>query len=219
MKDSEKKTGFLGTSRMLSFASSSILLFLIIAFIGGYFLGQKQSIEHFVSTADTQTFADYMRAALYNFEEPLVRAEAAPVELSHTAYQTTTCDKDSRNTWGTNKYETHGDTQSNSIKHNNHPPKTSGFYGALIGFSSHANAQRYVDRLQKQLYPVTLCKRISTSVHGKKIPWYQVTTSIYDNKAELLALINAIQKTEKLTDVRIMSTHRKNSYDKDHTTQ
>lgn len=75
----------------------------------------------------------------------------------------------------------------------------------LIGFGTLRAAQQFVDRLQQKNIPVRICERHSKTAQGKKVIWYQVTTEPFDNKKELTAFVNRIQKEERLKDICIVA--------------
>ena len=74
----------------------------------------------------------------------------------------------------------------------------------LNGFGTLKAADRFVNRLQKKGIPVEVKKRISKTVRGKIIAWYQVVTKEYTDKSVLEKLVATLKKDEKLKDPSII---------------
>ena len=80
------------------------------------------------------------------------------------------------------------------------------FYKAqLIGFGTQRAANQFVERLQQKNMPVRVQERHSKTAQGKEVIWYQVTTELFNDKQELTAFVDRIQKEERLKDIRIVS--------------
>lgn len=80
------------------------------------------------------------------------------------------------------------------------------FYKAqLIGFGTLRAANQFVDRLQQKNLPVRVQERHSKTAQGKEVIWYQVTTELFNDKQELTAFVERIQKEERLKDIRIIA--------------
>lgn len=75
----------------------------------------------------------------------------------------------------------------------------------LIGFGTMRAAHQFVDRLQQKNLPVRVQERHSKTAQGKEVIWYQVTTELFNDKQELMAFVEKIQKEERLKDIRIVS--------------
>lgn len=75
----------------------------------------------------------------------------------------------------------------------------------LIGFGTMRAAHQFVDRLQQKNLPVRVQERHSKTAQGKEVIWYQVTTELFNDKQELMAFVERIQKEERLKDIRIVS--------------
>lgn len=75
----------------------------------------------------------------------------------------------------------------------------------LIGFGTMRAAHQFADRLQQKNLPVRVQERHSKTAQGKEVIWYQVITELFDNKEELTAFVERIQKEERLKDIRIVS--------------
>ncbi len=79
------------------------------------------------------------------------------------------------------------------------------YYAQLIGFGTQQAAQRFVKKLAKKQIPVEIVKHCSRTAQGKTINWYQVVTMPYEDKQQLLNLVDSVQKTEKIQDARIVA--------------
>ena len=75
----------------------------------------------------------------------------------------------------------------------------------LIGFGTMRAAHQFADRLQQKNLPVRVQERHSKTAQGKEVIWYQVTTELFNDKQELMAFVERIQKEERLKDIRIVS--------------
>lgn len=75
----------------------------------------------------------------------------------------------------------------------------------LIGFGTMRAAHQFAERLQHKNMPVRVQERHSKTAQGKEVIWYQVTTELFNDKHELTAFVEQIQKEERLKDIRIVS--------------
>jgi len=181
-------------SSLLSWASSTIIVVLFIAFIGGYFLGQRHSAEQFVTQAETDAFSDQIRAALYSFKEQPIKVSEADNGIDTV---TTPTMLSSISTAIEKVSVTTQDQKEKSQK------ELTQYHAELIGFGAKKPAERYTEKLKKKGFPVHVRTRKSRSSKGTMITWYQVVTDTYHDKATLLELIDILKKSEKLNGVQI----------------
>ena len=79
------------------------------------------------------------------------------------------------------------------------------FYAELIGFGTKRAAQKFADKLTQKNVTVAVKRRKSKTARGKVIIWYQVVTEAFNDKNDLIALVDDISASERLKDVRIVS--------------
>ncbi len=179
--------------RQLSFVVAGSIILLFTTFILGYFWGQKYAVEQFVDKIDNDSFADQISSSLFSLQEN----NTIPEDNMQSADMTTTeqfrCSK-----------EVDQQDIMTHVVHNviaNKPTVSStSYYAQLIGFGTLRAANRFVNRLQQKNIPVEVKKRISRTVRGKKITWYQVVTKKYSDKSVLEKLVTILKKDEKLKD-------------------
>lgn len=194
-KSSPKKAGGEGlfvSNRQLSFVVAGNIILLFTTFILGYFWGQKYAVEHFVDKMHNGSFADQIYSSLFSLQE----GSSIPGNSVQSPIMADTeqpiCKEES-------------DPQDTTITHfDNKPIVSTNYYAQLIGFGTLKAANRFVNRLQKKDIPVEVKKRISKTVRGKTIAWYQVVTKKYTDKSVLEKLVAILKKDEKLKDPSIV---------------
>lgn len=78
------------------------------------------------------------------------------------------------------------------------------YYAQLIGYKKEKYAENFVQKIAKQGIDLQIKKRCSKS-KDSEITWYQVITSVFENKNELEAIIAQLIKQEKLHGVQIIT--------------
>ncbi len=200
-KNFPKKTGGEGlfvSNRQLSFVVAGNIILLFTAFMLGYFWGQKYAVEHFVDKMHNGSFADQIYSSLFSLQEGSAISEnsvQSPIMQSSIMSdpEQPICKKEP-------------DEQNTMISHpDSEPPMVAtNYYAQLIGFGTLKAANRFVNRLQKKGISVEVKKRISKTVRGKIIAWYQVVTKKYNDKSVLEKLVATLKKDEKLKDPSII---------------
>jgi len=195
-KNSPKKTsgeGLFVSNRQLSFVVAGNIILLFTTFVLGYFWGQKYAVEHFVDKMHNDSFADQIYSSLFSLQEGSVTPENSVQFPIVSDTEQSICKKES-------------DEQDAMTSHLDNKPSTVpiNYYAQLIGFGTLKAANRFVNRLQKKNISVKVKKRVSKTVRGKVIAWYQVVTKEYTDKSVLEKLVATLKKDEKLKDPSII---------------
>lgn len=194
-KNSSEKTsgeGLFLSNRQLSFVAAGNIMLLFTAFILGYFWGQKYAVEHFVDKMHYGSFGDQIYSSLFSLQEGSPVPENSVQSSIMANPEQSICKKES-------------DQQDAMIAQlDNKPIVSTNYYAQLIGFGTLKAANRFVNRLQKKGILVEVKKRISKTVRGKIIAWYQVVTKEYADKSVLEKLVATLKKNEKLKDPSIV---------------
>ena len=202
--------GLFVPNRQLSLIVSSIILINFCVFIGGYFLGQKKSVERFVNKVEQDSFADQIYSSMCAIGETVVETENDVASESSDGDEAIKRNEETRMQVASEESisETSDRQDANPpvqvVKNLTETP-TVEHYAQLIGFGSARSAQLFVERLQKRDMPVFVKKRQSRTAKGRLISWYQVVTEKFTDKAELLSVVNKLKHEEKLNDVRIIT--------------
>jgi len=184
--------GLFLSNRQLSFVIAGNIILLFTTFILGYFWGQKYAVEHFVDKIHNGSFADQIYSSLFSLQEGSVVPENSMQSPIMADTEQPICKKES-------------DQQDTMISQlDNKPIVSAKYYAQLIGFGTLKAANRFVNRLQKKGIPVEVKKRISRTVRGRIIAWYQVVTKEYADKSVLEKLVTTLKKDEKLKDPSII---------------
>ena len=184
--------GLFVSNRQLSFVTAGNIILLFTTFILGYFWGQKYAVEHFVDKIHNGSFADQIYSSLFSLQE------GSPISENSVQSSIMTDTEQLISKKELNVQDTVITPLDNKLT------VSTNYYAQLIGFGTLKAANRFVDRLQKKGISVKVKKRISKTVRGKIISWYQVITKEYSDKSVLEKLISTLKKDEKLKDPSIV---------------
>lgn len=185
-------------NRQLSLAVSGCIAMLFLSFMTGYFFGGQHAAQDFMHQVTHVSCNDQMSASLCALTKECVMVDATNHENSSdlSAVQ----DDNSFQECVHNNVENLAPVQVSEIKNTE-----TRFYAQLIGFGTQQAAQRFAKKLESRNISVEINKHSSRTAKGKTINWYQVVTVPYDDKQQLLALVDTIQKTERIQDIRIIA--------------
>ena len=80
------------------------------------------------------------------------------------------------------------------------------YYALLAGYPKENSAQKFADKLRRDGINVEIQKRSSKSSKGNAVAWYQVVTTHFTNREELVKLVEHVRRQECLKDdVRILT--------------
>jgi cell division protein FtsN len=184
--------GLFVPNRQLSTIVAFIMLIPFMSFLGGYFFGSQYGAQEFADRAEQESFTDQIYASLC--VTPQDKDENVCVALEEN-----------------NGIEQAVDAEAISIEQNDtqittEPNKSQEqFYAQLIGFGTSRAAHNFVQRMEKEGISTHVKTRKSKTAKGKVISWYQVVTEAYNNKAELLQLVNRIKEKENIKDTPIVT--------------
>ena len=172
---------------------STFLLIIFFVFIAGYFWGHQTAVEEFSANIEQQSFADQIHYSLsccvddnqtlYSYDD------SAEQELELEEQAPAVCPQ-----------------QQITVQ----KPESSERYCAhLVGFQSKEKAYQCMQTIVNKGLSVKVAQRSSKTKNGKLYTWYQVVTSPYSTKSDLLDHIATIQQIVKLHDIQIVSIPNK----------
>ncbi len=207
---SETQQGLLIPDRYVGWIISSVMMLVFIIFMTGYFWGKKRALEAFCVSTERESLADHIYVALCG--TPADDKEPSPNELDDEVVDEQESEVSSvvaengttpSNAMGQQSSTPAGSQASLQIAHNKEDEVN--YHAELIGFGTMQGAKRFAARLEKKQMPVVINKRVSRTARGRVVNWYQVVTTDYKNKDELISFVNIVKQQERLNDVRIVT--------------
>jgi hypothetical protein len=218
--ETEQGTALLLTARQVSWIVSGFFLLCFFIFMAGYFLGQRSVVTDFTNKVEQESLGDSIFASLYSLNNA-TDTDASEDDYESPAIETTgiketlaalIAQDDAAQAWQEMDVETANDllgvqVVEEGIK-NNETTKMlpiMNYYAELIGFGTLKSAHAFVDKLQKQGIVTLVKERVSKTVKGKRVVWYQVVTEPCGDQMALLELVKRLEKKEHLKDVHIQT--------------
>lgn len=75
----------------------------------------------------------------------------------------------------------------------------------LAAFGTYEEAQSFLENIDKKGFSLIVNEHKGLTLQGKDIVWYQVVTDLYEDKNELVMLVNQVRLCEQLDDVRFIT--------------
>jgi len=188
--------GFYLTKRQASVATSISIILLTLMLVIGYLWGQRNAIGEFTSKVVNDSFADQVNYSMHSMYKENNAADEDETEEKENELEEVNPEKQSI------KKEIDAPVQVQQI--NNVPGLK--HYAQLVGFGSRKNAEQFVNKLQKKGYTIVLIPRKSKTANNKVITWYQAVTEKFDNKADLEKVVDEIKVSERLNDIKFMTS-------------
>jgi len=216
-KDGYTTSGVFLTGRQVSWSVSSGIMLCFFVFISGYFLGKKKAVEKFYKKIEQDSFADqiyYSMCSMYD-KGDLKQADGQDSLLEGNENKASTplvaatavaqrVDADSERALSSPQGV--GSANHEKNKQDVQKSKDDGqFYAELCGYGTLRAAKRFANKLLSEGVTVSVKNRRSKTARGRIIVWYQVVTGTFNDKNDLIALVDDISAQEKLKDVRIVS--------------
>jgi hypothetical protein len=204
--------GLFVPNRQLSLIVAGLLFLAFSIFMTGYFLGKKNVVEQFSEKIQQEAFADQVYTSVLaaaqeneqNTNNGIVIADADAIEMPGNLV-----DQTINSSFAPISYSAKAtkDTQEiiSSLAENALSQEVSSahYYAQLIGFGTEKAAQLFVNKLAIKGIETEVKKRTSKTVKGRTSYWYQVVTTTYTNKNELMVLVDKIAKEENIKDASI----------------
>lgn len=188
-----------GWQKQMSWILSGSVLLSFFVFMTGYFFGQQRALYLFTQKVEQESLSDQIYSSLcvlYDTDdESESQANLLPQASDEMALDTD--DKDY-------EQQTHV-VEQQVVQPSAQPVSGTTYYAQLIGFGTYKAAERFVARLAQRDIKAIVKKRQSRTASGKMRYWYQVVTDVYTDKRELELVVNAIQVSEKIKDIRIIT--------------
>lgn len=169
-------------NRQLGWLLSGLCIFGFMLFYGGYFLGKKRGL---------------MRHAYYEESrgEGTMSLDSVLLSTTNKDIETSRTEKDSMSDLESNSMDAVFDNAMSAFD----GPREC-HYAHLAAFNSQTEAQECANRLRERNVSVRIMKR-SVNLAGSNEDWYQVTTDLFEDKDELVAIVGELIKKEKLRDI------------------
>lgn len=199
--------GLFVPNRQLSLIVAGLLFLAFSIFMTGYFLGKKNVVEQFSEKIQQEAFADQVyTAVLASTQENEQDANHAIVVADVTVIEAPTQITDQ--TIHSSFAKASADMQEIAIAQTestiaSEELSSGHYYAQLIGFGTEKAAQLFVNKLATKGIETEVKKRVSKTVKGRTSYWYQVVTTTYANKNELMVLVDKIAKEENIKDASI----------------
>ncbi len=193
-KDSKK--GLFIPHREVSWVVAVIVTTTFFIFIAGYFWGQRKAVSSLLEKIDKESFSDKVTYSLYtmngkyqndtdeseedadNDEEEEDTSELKPVDsVALVALE-------------------------EPLEEKNEVSIT--YMAPLVGFSTLAPANQFMQKIKKSGIDVSVKKRVSKTAKGRTVAWYQVVTGEYIDKNEIEHVVMRLSEKENLKNVKII---------------
>ncbi|MCX5921714.1 MAG: SPOR domain-containing protein [Candidatus Dependentiae bacterium] len=219
----EKNEGLFVRNRHVSMIVSGVLLFNFMLFVGGYFLGQRNSVTAFTNKIDQESFSDQIYSSLCSLcdsgdteesSEDEENGASSVASLDPAQAEVKSANNDTQDVTVGSALEPVSVVQSALADNNDNVDDVSDdkdatpsaeYYAQLAGFGTEHAAEQFAQRLARKEVSVVVKKRQSRTSRGKFVAWYQVMTEKFDDKSELDSLVKKLEQEEKLKDVRIIT--------------
>lgn len=213
----ETANGLFIHNRQLSLIVAGAIFLSFFVFMGGYFWGQKNVVESFANKIGQDSFSDQIYSSVCslcdngNIEDTEGEEDAGGETEVETEGDIQTLQATLDNAQQSNQMIEQSNAVSDEHKtiadnatDENEAGQTQ-YYAQLVGFGTDHAAQQFVEKMSRKDITVVVKKRASRSARGKFVSWYQVMTEKYDDKNELLTLVERLKNEEKLKDITIIA--------------
>ncbi|MGZ6250824.1 MAG: hypothetical protein ACXWL2_02245 [Candidatus Chromulinivorax sp.] len=207
------------TKRQVSMLMASMLLFCLLIFMVGFFLGKRTVLEDYSAKVTKEALHDQIDFLLTT--QSMQSSQEASLDFSDNLPEITLNPELDANTQVLTEQENTkpvlistesplvGSMVAVTESSQPLPVKEGKQYAQLIGFGTKKAAQIFVARLKKQNIPVILKTNISKTASGKQKVWYQAITPTYNSYEELHEQIAKIKRLERIRDKDIKIVHTK----------
>ena len=209
------------TKRQVSMLMASMVLFCLLVFIVGFFVGKRTVLEDYSAKITKEALHDQIDFLLTT--QSMQSSQETALDLSDNLPEILITPELNTNASIVAAPENIeplivkadvAPVQNVSVVSENQsiqdvPVKQGKQYAQLIGFGTKKAAQIFVARLKKQNIPVILKTNISKTASGKQKVWYQAITPTYNSYEELQEQIAKIKHLERIRDKDIKIVHTK----------
>lgn len=194
--------------RQMSLLCAGMLLACFFVFMAGYFLGKKAATQQFLYKIEQESLADQIYSSMC-----ILSDNKDEIENSENNDDTDENDSlDGAENSAAEPEEPAAKSQSvaaieiqqKSTNEASTAKKTT-YCAQLAGFGLLLPAQRFAQRLNEKGYKVHVVERHSKTAKGKSVSWYQVVTQPFEEKSDLLRIVNILKKSEHLSGVQIVT--------------
>lgn len=180
--------------KVASIGAALVVLTGMLTFVAGYFWGYRKAMDGIQLNITQQAFSDQISYAVNNvIDDPAKSALAVDQSILPLS------DVEPITLTAAPILESKPDLPEAAVL----ATDSAVYYAELIGFGHFKKAQAFMDQAKQKGYPVLMRKRAGRSGNGKKITWYQIITENMADRDRLVKLVDSIQQTEKLQNVKI----------------
>jgi cell division protein FtsN len=191
--------GLFVASRQLSFVVAALLFLAFALFMAGYFLGKKKAVEQFTEQMHQEVVADKIYTSMLSAAQEQESTATALLVTDATVAEIVDTPLSDMSSPSINQTIAIAEQEIAEVEKadNKH------YYAQLIGFGTEKAAQLFVNKLSIKGIETELKKRVSKTAKGRTSYWYQVVTTAYSNKDDLVALVDRLAKEENIKDACI----------------
>lgn len=194
-KTHEHKVGLFIPKKELSWAIAFLIATAFFVFTAGYFWGQKRAISGFLGTLEEESFSDKITYSLYTMD-----GKYLPDNEEEEGAE----DQDASEESQIEEVKIAQEDTATPIHKETTLVSTVTYVAPLVGFGTLHAANKFAQRVENMGIPVHVKRRVSKSVKGRTVAWYQVMTDVYHDKNEIEHVVMRIKDKEKIKDVKII---------------
>ncbi len=181
------KDGLFVPARQVSMLAASALAVAAVVFLGGYFIGKKHMMEHFVAQVEHDSFADQVYSSMYAMYDDAPASEDQEREWAQEEEAGETADE-----------------QADSELVLSDELSLEAYVGQLLSYHVRKYADGFVQKMAKRNIPLEVRTRKSVTANGDAKEWYQVITKPYTNRGELEVVVEQLSREEKIKGAHII---------------
>ena len=175
------KDGLFVPARQVSMLAAGALTIAAVVFLGGYFIGKKHMMEHFVAQVEQDSFADQVYSSMYAMYDHDV-----PTSEEQEAEQTAAQEADGE------------------LVLSDDLSPSEAYVGQLLSYHVRKYADGFVQKMAKKNISLEMHTRNSVTASGDTKEWYQVVTKPYTDRGELEVVVEQLSREEKIKGAQII---------------
>jgi cell division protein FtsN len=188
--------GLFVPNRQLSIVVAGLLFLFFTFFLTGYFLGKRYAIQQFTEKMYSESFSDQVYASVVGSNSVKTNNIAESIDIIDAQVHQLSIPQE------INTSHPLTENEENPIAVDEQAHKVH-YYAQLIGFATEKAAEKFVQKLSSKGIETTVKKHISKTAKGRTSQWYQVVTAPYENKNELMVVVNKLTREEMLKGVNV----------------
>lgn len=204
-KNNIQENGLYVPRKEVSWIVACILCLCFGMFIGGYFIGQRQTMLYFFNKIEEESFSDKITYSLYAMNGQDLPDEGDADEQPENAVTATVVKEKTEQTENENTASITNADEDQTAE-DQEPPVV--YYAPLVGFGTLRAADNCAQQLKAMGVSVQLVERSSFTPRGKKIRWYQLVTADYTDKEVLEQIVKNIKQKLNIRTIKIIEKRK-----------